>query len=177
MVLDILKCISDFAASQDLCISFSLIHQPPTWRTRVSLFVWVISFNMSGMGGLTSCYITASIGLWIIWSHKPQNYVKVEIPSVGSHKIQILFVFKSSVIMNLNALYMLCIHMYCDLNNIFSTRLLCKIQEKLSPVHNMESRETLNRKCLYTVLYSFTVQCGACGHIMSVKFDVHSTFI
>jgi hypothetical protein len=24
--------------------------QPPTWRTRVSLFVWVITFDLSGLG-------------------------------------------------------------------------------------------------------------------------------
>ena len=28
--------------------------QPPTWRTRVSLFVWVIALDLSGMGGPTS---------------------------------------------------------------------------------------------------------------------------
>jgi hypothetical protein len=28
--------------------------QPPTWRTRVSLFVWVITFDLSSMGGPTS---------------------------------------------------------------------------------------------------------------------------
>jgi hypothetical protein len=28
--------------------------QPPTWRTRVSLFVWVIILDLSGMGGPTS---------------------------------------------------------------------------------------------------------------------------
>ena len=35
--------------------------QPPTWRTRVSLFVWVITFDLFGMGGPTSSYATASI--------------------------------------------------------------------------------------------------------------------
>jgi len=39
------------------------------------------------------------------------------------------------------------------------------MQNNLSPVHNVESRETLNRKCLYTVFCSFTVECGACGHM------------
>jgi len=28
--------------------------QPPTWRTRISLFVWVITFDLTGMDGLTS---------------------------------------------------------------------------------------------------------------------------
>jgi hypothetical protein len=32
--------------------------QPPTWRTRVSLLVWRIAFDLSGMGGPTGniCY-------------------------------------------------------------------------------------------------------------------------
>jgi len=33
--------------------------------------------------------------------------------------MQILFVFDSYVILNFNRLYVLCIHMYYDLNNIF----------------------------------------------------------
>ena len=35
--------------------------QPPTWRTSVSLFVWVLSFDLSGKGGPTSSYATAGI--------------------------------------------------------------------------------------------------------------------
>jgi len=51
------------------------------------------------------------------------------------------------------------------------------MQENLPPVHDVKSRETLNIKCLYTVFCSFTVECGALEHIMSVKFDVHWTFM
>jgi hypothetical protein len=51
--------------------------QPPTWRTRVSLFVWVITFDMSGMGDPASSYATAGIALRIIWPRKPHHYVKV----------------------------------------------------------------------------------------------------
>jgi hypothetical protein len=40
--------------------------QSPTWRTRVSLFVWVITFDLSGMGGPASSYATAGIALRII---------------------------------------------------------------------------------------------------------------
>jgi hypothetical protein len=40
--------------------------QPPTWRTRVSLLVWVIIFDLSGMGGPASNYDTAGIALRII---------------------------------------------------------------------------------------------------------------
>jgi hypothetical protein len=36
----------------------SLMPQPPTWRTKVSLLVWPIAFDPSGMGGSTGniCY-------------------------------------------------------------------------------------------------------------------------
>ena len=40
--------------------------QPPTWRNRVSLFVWVITFDLYSTGGITSSYATASIALRII---------------------------------------------------------------------------------------------------------------
>ena len=55
--------------------------QPPTWRNRLSLFVWVITFDLYGTGGLTSSYATAIIALRIIWPHKPHHYVKVRIIS------------------------------------------------------------------------------------------------
>jgi hypothetical protein len=55
----------------------------PTWRASVSLFVWVITFNVSGVGGPTSSYATASIALRIIWPHKPHHSVKVCIPRGG----------------------------------------------------------------------------------------------
>jgi hypothetical protein len=56
--------------------------QPPTWRIRVSFFVWVIIFDLSGMGGPASGYATAGIALRIIWLRKPHHYDKVEIPSL-----------------------------------------------------------------------------------------------
>jgi hypothetical protein len=37
--------------------------QPPTWRTRVSLLVWIIPFNLSGLGDPTSSYATTGIAL------------------------------------------------------------------------------------------------------------------
>ena len=60
--------------------------QPPTWRTIVSLFVWVLSFDLSGKGGLTSSYATSGIALRIIAPRKPpypakDAFVKVEIQS------------------------------------------------------------------------------------------------
>jgi hypothetical protein len=50
--------------------------QPPTWRTRVSLFVWIITFDLSSMGDPTSSYNTAGIALRIIGSRKPHHYVQ-----------------------------------------------------------------------------------------------------
>jgi hypothetical protein len=44
----------------------SPVPQPPTWRTRVSLFVWIITFDLSGMGDPASSYATAGIALRII---------------------------------------------------------------------------------------------------------------
>jgi hypothetical protein len=40
--------------------------QPPTWRARVSLFVWIVTFDLSGMGDRTSSYATACIAVRII---------------------------------------------------------------------------------------------------------------
>jgi hypothetical protein len=44
--------------------------QPPTWRTRVSLLVWRLPRNLSGMGGPTSSYAAAGIALEFIGTHK-----------------------------------------------------------------------------------------------------------
>jgi len=41
-------------------------YRPPTWRTRVPLFVWVITFDLSGMEEPTSSLATASIALRIM---------------------------------------------------------------------------------------------------------------
>ena len=56
---------------------------PPTWRTRVSLSVWVITFDLSCLGDPASSYATTGLALRIIWPHKPHHYVKVETPSGG----------------------------------------------------------------------------------------------
>jgi hypothetical protein len=45
------------------------------------LFVWVITFDLLGMWGFTSSVNTTSIGLTIVWPHKPHHCDKVEIPS------------------------------------------------------------------------------------------------
>lgn len=43
----------------------SLTPQPPTWRTRMSLFVWVITFDLSDVGDPTSSNAIARIALKI----------------------------------------------------------------------------------------------------------------
>jgi hypothetical protein len=58
--------------------------QPPTWRTRIFLFVWLLLLDLSGMGYPTSSYATAGIALRVSGALKPHHHNKVETPSVGS---------------------------------------------------------------------------------------------
>jgi hypothetical protein len=51
----------------------------------VSLFVWALPFDLSGMGDPTSSYATAGITLRVTESHKPPHYCKAETPSGGTH--------------------------------------------------------------------------------------------
>jgi hypothetical protein len=53
---------------------------PLSWRTRVSLFVWVITFDLSGMGGAARSYTSTSVALRVIWPHKSHHCAKVGIP-------------------------------------------------------------------------------------------------
>ena len=55
--------------------------QPPTWRARVSLFVWLLPFDLSGLGDPTSSYATAGIALRVAEARKLPHHVKVETPS------------------------------------------------------------------------------------------------
>jgi hypothetical protein len=71
------------AASHTLCeVSWQRIFtrwgrqpyaQPPTWRTRVSLLVWHLPRNPSGMGGPTSSYVAADVALEFIGAQKPPH--------------------------------------------------------------------------------------------------------
>ena len=60
--------------------------QPPTWRTSVSLFVWVLSFDLSGKGGPTSSYATAGIALWIIAPRK-KNWMEAIRKAINERNI------------------------------------------------------------------------------------------
>jgi hypothetical protein len=53
--------------------------QPPTWRTRVSLFVWLLPLDLSGMGDPTSSYATTGISLRVSGALKPHHHNKVDI--------------------------------------------------------------------------------------------------
>jgi hypothetical protein len=56
--------------------------QPPIWRTRVSLFVWNLTLDLSGMGGPASSYAVQCICLLYFWlltilivqQHNPINH-------------------------------------------------------------------------------------------------------
>jgi hypothetical protein len=58
----------------------------PTWRTRVSLFVWLLPLDLSSMGAPTSSYPTVDIALRVLGALKPHHHDKVETPSVGKLK-------------------------------------------------------------------------------------------
>jgi hypothetical protein len=48
--------------------------QPPTWITRVSLLVWNLTLDLSGLGDTASSYATAGIALEIIGARKPHRH-------------------------------------------------------------------------------------------------------
>jgi hypothetical protein len=58
--------------------------QPRTWRTRVSLLVWNLTLDLSGLGDPASSYATAGIALEIIGTRKPHRYDKAETPPGGN---------------------------------------------------------------------------------------------
>ena len=57
--------------------------QPQTWDTKVSLFVWVITFLLSYMWDLASRYASADIALRILRPNKTHYCIKVGISSGG----------------------------------------------------------------------------------------------
>jgi len=58
-----------------------LASNPPTWRARVSLFVWLLPFDLSGLGVPAGSYATAGIALGVMEALKLPHHVKVETPS------------------------------------------------------------------------------------------------
>jgi len=55
--------------------------QPPTWRTRVSLLVWPLPFDLCAKGDPTSNYATGGIALRVIGVLKLPYHDKVEVPT------------------------------------------------------------------------------------------------
>jgi hypothetical protein len=53
----------------------------------VSLFVWLLPLDLSGMGASTSSYATAGIALRVSGALKPHHHDKVETSSVGRNSI------------------------------------------------------------------------------------------
>jgi hypothetical protein len=56
---------------------------PPTWRTRVSLFVWLLPLDLFSMGAPASSYATAGIALRVSGALAPHHHDRVETSSVG----------------------------------------------------------------------------------------------
>jgi hypothetical protein len=52
--------------------------------TGVSLFVWLLPLDLSGVGASTSSYATAGMALRVSGALKPHHHDKVETPSVGT---------------------------------------------------------------------------------------------
>ena len=55
--------------------------QLPTWRTRVPLLVWPLSFDLSAKGDPTSSYVTGGIALRVTGVLKLPFHDKVEVPT------------------------------------------------------------------------------------------------
>jgi hypothetical protein len=54
---------------------------------RISLFVWLLPLDLSGMGAPTSSYATAGIALRVSGALKHHHHDKMETPSVGTVRI------------------------------------------------------------------------------------------
>jgi hypothetical protein len=55
----------------------------PNLEDQISLFVWLLPLDLSGMGDSTSSYVTAGIALKVSGALKLHNDSKMETPSVG----------------------------------------------------------------------------------------------
>jgi hypothetical protein len=57
--------------------------QPPSWTSKVSLFSWNLTLDLSGLGDPASSHVATGIALEITGSHKPQYHSEVETPLGG----------------------------------------------------------------------------------------------
>jgi hypothetical protein len=60
----------------------------PNLKDQVSLFVWLLPLDLSGMDAPTSSYATAGIALRVSGALKPHHHDKVETQSVWENRIQ-----------------------------------------------------------------------------------------
>jgi hypothetical protein len=52
--------------------------QPPSWTSKVSLFYWTLTLDLSGLADPASSHVAAGIALEITGSHKPHCHSEVE---------------------------------------------------------------------------------------------------
>jgi hypothetical protein len=67
----------------------------------VSLFVWLLPLDLSGMGAPTSSYATAGIALRVSGALRPHHHDKVETPLVGSLLTYCIIKVKKSKVVHL----------------------------------------------------------------------------
>ena len=51
--------------------------QHPTWRSSLSVYIWLITFGLSGLVDPASSYATVGLVLRSIWPPKPRSYIKL----------------------------------------------------------------------------------------------------
>jgi hypothetical protein len=59
----------------------------------VSIFVWLLPLDLSGMGDYPSSYATAGIALRVLGALKPHHHDKMETPSVGIMIMYVCIIF------------------------------------------------------------------------------------
>jgi hypothetical protein len=76
-------------------VRLSASRPTPNLRTKVSLFLWLLSHELSGLGGPTNSYATGGIALRVSGALKPHRHDKVGIASVGIIVIIIIIIIKN----------------------------------------------------------------------------------
>jgi hypothetical protein len=136
--------------------------QSPTWRTRVSLSVWVITFDLSGKGDPASRYATAGVALGILWPRKHHHHVKVRIPPGGIYFIlldlinPVLFGEELVNIMELHIMEFFPVTFYC---------LLLRVRDILSSFSVHWNTRTEFRSTVFTFKFSF--KCKRTCHFIT----------
>jgi hypothetical protein len=74
--------------------------QPPSWRTRVSLLVWTLPFDLTSMGDPDGSLTTTGIAVWVRVAHKPHHHNKVETPLGGYIYMCLYIIFTFHITIN-----------------------------------------------------------------------------